>query len=136
MSETLPKPMPVPDGDSRQFWEAAAEGKLLLQRCGDCGAYIFYPRTLCPACHSDRLEWKEAGGEGTIYTYTIARRAAGPAFQADVPYVIALIDLEEGPRMMSNIVTEDVEAVRIGQRVKVTFDDSGEYTLPKFTVVD
>ena len=138
MTESLPpKPSPVVDTETRPFWEGAKANKLMLQRCGSCRKYTFYPRALCTHCHSAKLAWTQASGEGTIYSYTIARRPAGPAFQADVPYVVALIDLKEGPRMMSNIVTSDVESVRIGQRVRVVFDPlSPEITLPKFEVVD
>ena len=131
-----PKPLPVIDAETRPFWDAAREGKLLIQRCRACRKHVFYPRALCTHCHSDKLEWVEASGEGTIYSFTIARRPAGPAFAADVPYVVALIDLKEGPRMMSNIVTRDVESVRIGQKVRAVFEPaSPEVTLPKFQVV-
>jgi uncharacterized OB-fold protein len=137
MSETIPpKPLPVVDADTRPFWEGARARKLMVQRCGACRKYVFYPRALCPHCHSARLDWTEASGKGTIYSFTIARRPAGAAFQNDVPYVIALIDLEEGVRMMSNIITDDVDSVRIGQRVRVVFEDVGpEIALPKFQVV-
>jgi hypothetical protein len=86
------------------------------------------------ACR-ERLAWKQVGGEGTVYTFTVARRAAGPAFKADTPYVIALIELKEGPRLMSDIVTPDVGAVKIGQKVRVVFDDvTSEITLQKFAL--
>ena len=130
------KPLPVVDAESRPFWEAAKAHKLALQQCGDCGRFIYYPRALCPHCSSAELAWRDASGEGAIHTFTIARRGAGAAFKEDAPYVIALIDLKEGPRMLSNIVTADVEAVRIGQAVRVVFDDvTDEITLPKFEVV-
>lgn len=130
------KPLPVIDIETRPFWEAAKAHRLMLQQCGGCKKYIHYPRALCPYCHGDELEWKDVSGEGTIHTFTVARRPAGPTFKEDVPYVIALIDLKEGPRMMSNIVTDDVDAVKIGQAVQVFFDDvSEEVTLPKFKVV-
>ena len=138
MSESPPpKPLPVVDTETRPFWEGARHNKLMLQRCAACRKYVFYPRALCTHCHSARLDWVEASGEGTIHSFTIARRPAGPAFQADVPYVVALIDLKEGVRMMSNVVTDDVESVRIGQRVHVVFDPvSAEISLPKFKVVE
>lgn len=127
------KPLPVVDADTRQFWEAAREHRLLIRYCPDCGRYVYYPRAICPHCHSDRLEWREASGEGTIYSFTVSRRPAGPAFEDDVPYVVAIIELEEGPRMMSNVKTDDVEKVRIGERVLVAFEDvTDEITLPKF----
>lgn len=130
------KPLPVVDTESRPFWEAAKAHKLILQHCSGCGKFVFYPRAVCPHCYAEGLAWKEAAGEGTIHSFTVARRPAGPAFKESVPYVIALIDLKEGPRMMTNIVTDDVDSVRIGQSVKVVFDDvTDEITLPKFEVV-
>lgn len=129
------KPLPVIDADTRPFWDAACEGKLKIKSCDECGRAHFYPRALCPHCHSDRLDWIEAKGTGEIYTFTIARRGAGKAFEADAPYVVALIQLDEGPRMMSNVVTDDVESVRIGQRVRVVFAEAGEgVVLPKFAL--
>lgn len=130
-----PKPLPVIDADTKPFWDAAREGKLKIKHCDECGKAHFYPRALCPHCHSDRLDWIEVKGAGEIYTFTIARRGAGKAFEADAPYVVALIQLDEGPRMMSNVVTDDVEAVRIGQRVRVVFAEAGEgVVLPKFAL--
>lgn len=127
------KPLPVVDADTRPFWEAAREHRLLIQHCPDCGRYVYYPRAICPHCHSDRLEWREASGEGTIYSFTVSRRPAGPAFEDDVPYVVAIIELEEGPRMMSNVKTDDVEKIRIGERVRVAFENvTDEIALPKF----
>ena len=128
-----PKPLPVVDADTRPFWDGAREGKLRIKTCTECGRAHFYPRALCPHCHSDRLDWIDAKGTGEIYTFTIARRGAGKAFEADAPYIVALIQLDEGPRMMSNIVTDNVETVRIGQRVRVVFAEAGEgVVLPKF----
>lgn len=127
------KPLPEIDADSALFWRGTMEKRLMLPHCTNCGHAHFPPRALCPYCHGDGLEWKRASGEGTIYSYTIARRAAGPAFEDDVPYVVALIDLPEGVRMMSNVVTDDVEKVAIGAAVRVVFERaSDEITLPKF----
>ena len=136
MSESIPRPLPVVDSDTRPFWEAAKAHKLSIQRCRTCRKHVFYPRALCPHCHSPKLEWREVSGDGTIFTFTIARRPAGPAFQGQEPYVIALVDLKEGARMMTNIVTDDVDSVKIGQKVRVWFEDvSPEISLPKFKVV-
>ncbi len=127
------KPLPVINEESRPFWDGCKAHKLMLQQCGDCNAYIYYPRALCTHCHSDRLSWREVSGEGRIYTYTVCHRPAGPAFKDDVPYVVALIDLKEGPRMLSNIVDADPDAVRIGHAVQVAFDDvTDAVTLPRF----
>jgi len=127
------KPLPSVDPESAPYWSALKENRLILKHCRDCGRHHFYPRALCPHCHSDALEWSDARGTGSIYSFTVARRPAGPAFKADAPYVVAVIDLDEGARMMTNIVTDDVDAVRIGQRVAVQFDAvTDEVTLPRF----
>jgi len=127
------KPLPVVDPESAPYWSALKDKRLILKHCRDCGRHHFYPRALCPHCHSDALEWSDARGTGSIYSFTVARRPAGPAFKADAPYVVAVIDLDEGARMMTNIVTDDVDAVRIGQRVAVQFDAvTDEVTLPRF----
>ena len=127
------KPLPTVDPESAPYWSALKENRLILKHCRDCGRHHFYPRALCPHCHSDALEWSDARGTGSIYSFTVARRPAGPAFKADAPYVVAVVELDEGARMMTNIVTDDVESIRIGQRVAVTFDAvTDEITLPKF----
>jgi uncharacterized OB-fold protein len=127
------KPLPGIDQESLPFWQAARERRLAIMRCGACRKHFFYPRLYCPHCHSAAVEWTTASGRGTIYTFTIARRPAGPAFKADVPYVVALVELEEGPRLMTNIVTSDVAGVRIGQPVTAIFDDvTPDVTLVKF----
>lgn len=130
------KPLPVIDPGTKPFWDAAKEHRLSIPKCNACGKYHFYPRELCPHCHSDDLEWTDVSGKGEVYSYTIARKPAGPAYAPDVPYIIAMIALDEGPRMLTNIVASDVETVRIGDRVQVRFEDVTPYvTLPKFVVV-
>ncbi len=130
------KPLPIIDAESRPFWQGARERRLQIQRCMACRRHFFYARALCPYCHSDAVDWVTASGRGTIYTFTIARRPAGPAFKADVPYVVALVELEEGPRLMTNIIGIAPESVRIGQRVKAVFEDAtDEVTLVKFAPV-
>jgi uncharacterized OB-fold protein len=127
------KPLPVIDHDSAPYWEAARAGRLDIPLCGDCGKHHFYPRAICPYCHSDNLKFDTVSGRGVVHTFTIARRPAGPAFADDVPYVVALIELEEGPRMMSRIQTDDPETVQIGARVEVTFvKATDEITFPYF----
>jgi len=127
------KPLPIVDPDTAPYWQAAKEHRLLVKRCLDCGKAHFYPRELCPYCHCDAVEWLQAKGTGTIYSFTVARRPAGPAFKPDTPYVVAIIDLDEGARMMTNIVGCPTDSVRIGQRVEVAYEDvNADISLPKF----
>jgi uncharacterized OB-fold protein len=130
MSDQIP--MPIPDGDSRVFWEGITQHKLLIQRCDACQHFIFYPRSLCPYCFSDALSWVQAEGTGTIYSYTVVHQAYGP-FAGQVPFVVALVELREGVRMMTRITGSPPEAVRIGAPVRVIFEQVGEgLTLPYF----
>lgn len=100
--------------ETEVFWQAAAEGRLLVKQCDDCGEHHHYPRSACPFCGGERLQWRQASGKGTVYSFSVMRRA-------DVPYIIAYVTLAEGPTMMSNIVEADADAVRIGQPVKLKF---------------
>lgn len=111
-TRTIPAPPVNPE--TKPFWDAAGEGTLLLKRCDACGELHYYPRVACPFCGSDRTSWEAASGRGTIYSYSVFRRAP-------VPYAIAYVSLEEGPTMMTNIVDGDLDAIRIGQRVRVRF---------------
>jgi uncharacterized OB-fold protein len=131
MQTTLPQP--VANADSQPYWNAARERRLVIRKCKACGELHFMPRHLCPVCWSDQLEWVDAKGTGSVHSYTVIRRASDPAFAPLVPYVVALIDLEEGPRMMANILGPDALAVKIGDRVRVTFQDRGEgANVPQF----
>lgn len=130
------KPLPQPNENSRPFWEGTRAHELRLQRCRQCGKHIFYPRAVCPSCLSERLEWVTAGGEGKIYSYTVVRRAMHPAFQDDVPYVLAIVELDEGPRLTTNIVAAALDEVRVDMRVRAAYDDvTPEITLLKFAPV-
>jgi uncharacterized OB-fold protein len=127
------KPIPVPDPVTRPFWEAAKQGRLRIQHCRKCGAHQFYPQTSCRVCLSEDLEWVDAKGTGTIYSYTVIHRAPSAPFDPDVPYTVALVDLDEGCRMLSNIVEVSPEAVRVGMPVEVVFEAiTPEISLPKF----
>lgn len=129
-------PAPSIDPDSAPYWDALNAGRLIIKSCVDCGRAHFYPRELCPHCHSDNLSWIEASGRGVIYSFTVCRRPAGPAFADEVPYVVALIDLPEGPRMMSRI-TGDPSDVAIGRQVNVRFQRQGEeLVLPFFEMLE
>lgn len=120
---------PVPDVETKPFWEAAAEGRLLIKRCNSCGNAHYYPRTICPFCFSTDTQWQDASGEGVIYSFSIMRRAAPP-------YCIAYVTLAEGVTMMTNIVACDLDAIQIGQRVRLAFRPSdGGPPVPMFTPV-
>ena len=133
-SSSLPAQAPRINPETKPFWDATLQGKLLLPRCRRCQTFIWYPKTLCSPCGSMEVDWVESAGTGTVYTFTIMRatRGAGP-FGPAVPYVIAYVELDEGPRVMTNIVGCNVDDVAIGQRVRVQFDDTGEgAALPRF----
>ncbi len=127
------KPLPYVHEETRPFWEGTKRHELHLQKCRDCGKFRFYPRSICPYCLSYNTEWTKVSGKGTIYSFTVSHREAAPAFRLDVPYNIAIIELEEGVRMMSNIVECRNEDLSIDMPVEVVFDDvTAEITLPKF----
>jgi len=130
------KPLPVVEAFNKPYWEAARRHELVIQRCKDCGTFRFYPRPFCIKCWSANTDWVKLSGRGKVYTYTIVRRASHPAFENDVPYVWACIELEEGVRLGSNIIGCKPEDVKIGLNVEVVFDDvTDEITLPKFRLV-
>ena len=135
MPAELPSSMLQQDGESRPYWEGLAQGELRIQRCSSCAKAVFYPRSLCPHCFSDQLVWITASGKGTIYSYTVAHQAFGP-FATDVPFVVALVELEEGVRMMTRIIDATREQLTIGAGVQVTFERVGEdLTLPYFRMI-
>ena len=112
------RPLPELDPVSTHYWEAASRGELLIQHCPSCDARQHYPRAVCTTCGS-APEWQTASGRGTVDTFTIVRQYGMPPFATEVPYVVAIIELEEGPRMMSNITDCNVDEVRIGMAVEV-----------------
>jgi uncharacterized OB-fold protein len=131
-----PKPEPVLNAWGKPFWDAARDGRFVLQRCRECRRHVFYPRIACPHCQADALEWVPASGRGTIYSYTVVHANSPSAFAVDVPYVVAVIRLEEGVQMLSNVVDCDPSTVRCDQPVEVTFRKRSETTtLPCFRPV-
>lgn len=129
-------PLPQPTPESQPFFDALKQRRLLIQRCTDCGNAYYYPRPFCPACLSSAVEWEQASGRGKLYSFVINHRAA-PGFVA--PYIIAVVELDEGPRMMSNLVDvePDPEMVRCEMPVEIVFDDvAGDFTLPRFRPID
>lgn len=136
MSAQLPASMLQQDSDSHPYWEGLAQGELRIQRCDACSRAVFYPRLLCPHCFSEQLSWIVASGKGTIYSYTVAHQAFG-AFASETPFVVAIVALEEGVRMMTRIVDAPRERITIGASVQVTFANVGEdFTLPYFRLIE
>jgi len=133
MSQTVTKPVPVPDEISAPFFDGARQGKLMLQCCAACGRWSFPVRERCPHCFAARLEWKPASGKGTLYTYTIMHQVMNPGFASSVPYNVSQIDLVEGVRMISNVVGIANKDLQPGMALEVVFEDVGEgVSLPKF----
>jgi len=126
------RPLPSPTDITRPYWEGAAQGILRLQRCSACGIFQFYPRGFCNACLSDAIEWVASEGKGTIYSFTVNHRGPSPYFKGRTPYVVALVDLDEGVRMMVNVLDGPVSTLVIGARVSITFEQvSDSLALPQ-----
>ena len=111
------RPLPGPDTVSTAYWEAAARGELLYQECPTCGNRQFYPRAMCTACAAD-VEWRQASGRGTVHTFTVIRQNLAKPFREVLPYVVAMVELDEGPRMMGNVTGCDADDVHIGMAVE------------------
>jgi uncharacterized OB-fold protein len=135
MTQQYNKPVPVPQGESDEYWNKAKEHELWLRNCNDCGNPYFYPRDISPCCFSKDTSWIKASGKGTLYTYAIAHRPPHPGFAQDAPYVVAVVELDEGPRMPTNIVIDDPtpEKLQIGMSLEAVFEDiTDTIALPKF----
>ena len=133
VSRMTAKPIPVPTPETQPFWDGCAEGVLRIQRCADCGRPYFYPRPVCPACTSRNVAWFTASGRASLYSYVINHRPA-PGFEDQTPYAIAVVELEEGPRMMTNIVglPATPEALELDMPLQVRFERRGDVSLPVF----
>ena len=134
MNDTkYPKPLPRIDAESKGFWEACQRHELYLQRCRACAALRYYPRALCPSCLSDEIEWVLSSGRGSVYTYSVTHQNQAPGFRDEVPYVIAYVQLDEGVRLLTNLVGCAPDDVRIGMPVEVVFDRvNGDVSLVNF----
>ena len=121
--------MPAPELE--EYWEATKRGVLLVPHCNACGDAFWYPRTFCPFCHSEDISWTEATGGGSIFSFSVCYRGQGPWAEVG-PYVIAYVQLDEGPLMLTNIVESDLDQLEIGQRVALILEDAGEYKVPRF----
>lgn len=125
--------LPTPDSETQPFWDALREGSFLLRHCETCGRDHYYPRPFCPSCWSDDLTWRPAAGTGTVYTFSVVHSNDLPPFKERLPYVAAIVELDEGPRVMTNIEGVAPEAVEIGMRVTVEYRPiSDEITIPVF----
>ncbi len=135
MSE-IGRPLPTIQSWTEPYYRGAREGRLVIQRCKDCKKHIFYPRMYCPYCFSDQIEWVKASGKGKIYSYTVVMNNPPSAFVKDLPYVIAIIKLDEGVQMLTNIVDCDPKEVKFDMPVEITFQKiTDEITLPQFRPV-
>ena len=130
------KPLPIPSEDSGPFWAAARQHKLSLQRCKSCGSFRFPPSPVCPECTAEGGEWTALKGRGRVFSFVVFHRAYHKSFEGDLPYAVAVVELEEGPRLLSNIVGIPADKVRCDMPVQVVFEDvTPECTLPKFKPV-
>ena len=131
MSEKATIPLPRPTALSRPHWDGCKAGVLRVQRCRDCGQFVFIPQPICTRCQAAALDWVESTGRGVVYSYTVVHRPPRPAFAA--PYVVAIVELAEGWHMLTNLVDVAPEAVAVGMPVEVAFRPvSDEITLPYF----
>jgi uncharacterized OB-fold protein len=129
----IEKPLPRPSEDSAPYWEAARRGELRMQQCGDCGHVRFPPSLLCARCLSEASDWVRLSGRGHVFSFIVIHQSQHPAFNGDTPYNVAIIELDEGPRLHTNIVECANDQIYIGMPVEVVFDRvSDEVTLPKF----
>lgn len=137
MTTPRSKPLPEPTPESAPFWEGCQQHELRIQFCTDCQKHFFFPRLFCPTCLGDAVEWRTVSGKGTLHTYVISARPA-PGFENETPYAIAIVKLDEGPHLMTNIVNTAItpENLPAGMPVEVVFEDMNEkISLPKFQPV-
>jgi uncharacterized protein len=135
MNEDYRKPLPYIHSETSDYWEGARRHELLARHCRSCGQYHFYPRDFCPSCFSPDVGWIKTSGRGRVYSFTVCHRPAR-GFEKEVPYNLALIELNKGFRMMSCVVDCPLDEIRTGMTVEVTFDDvTAQVSLPKFRPV-
>jgi uncharacterized OB-fold protein len=136
MSQPTPRPpLPTPQPETDFYWEKARAHELWLMRCGDCGSTYFYPRPICPRCFSRNTRWVQSSGRGIVHAFSIVHRPPTPAFAERAPYVAALVELEGGARMPTNLVEvePDPRSIQVGMPVEVVFEDVNEaVALPQF----
>ena len=136
MVETSTRPIPIPSPETQPFWDGCARGELLLQRCRGCGTVWHPPSSLCPSCLSTDYEWSPASGQGTVYTYSVVHHAFRPVWESLTPYVVAVIELAEGPHMVSSVIDVPPDSMEVGMGVTVVFQRISEaISLPFFKPV-
>ncbi|MCU4183444.1 Zn-ribbon domain-containing OB-fold protein [Acidiferrimicrobium sp. IK] len=134
MPDAARRDLPTIDDDTRPFWDAVRGGRFLIVRCRSCGAAHHYPRPFCPSCWSEEVEWEQASGRATLYTWSTVFVNDAPPFSSRLPYVAAVVDLEEGPRVMTNVVGCPPEELRVGMALTVAYEEATpEITIPVFT---
>ena len=131
---------PIPNAkehDTQDFWAATLNSEFKYQQCKDCQTVVFYPRRHCTGCTGGNLEWKVSKGLGTVYSFSVVRQSYHPFFRNQVPYVVAWVDLDEGPRILSNVIglKDSTEEVSIGQKVKIEWEDHETLSIPLFVPV-
>lgn len=132
-SNPFEKPLPLVTPTTKPYWDGLNEGIVKLQYCGSCDKHIFYPRSHCPTCLTQQLDWKEISGEGTLHTFTITSQPTAPHFADEVPQMLAMVDLDVGVRMTSTLTNVEPENIKVGMRVKPFFDTlSDDVTLLRF----
>jgi uncharacterized OB-fold protein len=129
------KPVPRPSPESLPFWQGAKEKRLILPRCNNCGQFWFPPSQRCRHCLAADFSWQRAAGTGRIYSFVVYHRVYHPAFEGEVPYVVAIVELDEGPRLLTNIVGTPPENVRCDARVRVCFQEREGMALPMFSLI-
>ncbi len=131
------KPLPILDELNRPFWESTKAHRLALQHCSECGKFRYPINHLCPHCLSDKYEWTPISGRGSVYSSIVFHQVYNQEFADDVPYNVSLIQLDEGPRMLSNVIGIAPSEVKVGEKVEVVFDDvTAEVTIPRFKRID
>ncbi len=138
MADELQPPLPTPIDRTQPFWDGLREGRVRIQYSPSSDQWVFYPRSHAPLTLADDLEWRDISGEGTLYTYTIARRPTAPDFAGQEPQIIAVVELDEGPRLTSTLVNVEETAIEVGMRVRPVFDHVAdtETTLLRYEPVD
>jgi len=128
------KPLPGINADTKPFWDACRSHQLKIQRCGNCGAFRLPPSFLCPKCHSSNTEWTVSSGRGRVYSFVVYHKAFHPSFADEVPYVVAIIALDEGPHLITNVIKCNPDEVYCNMPVEIIWEErTNEVTIPMFT---